>query len=135
MVIDAAKISHHDIADCIRPLIQGTSVDCIYYCHGFASHFDGKKDKIRALSAAAIVDGNTIDYTLSPHEVFASFTKALSPLKKRLFVGTSMSVFLPRGSEVSSAVLSWRSTRRATLPRHSKSIAAHSSPITTRNVF
>jgi predicted esterase YcpF (UPF0227 family) len=102
MVIDAAKISHHDIADSIRPFIQGTNVDCIYYCHGFASHFDGNKDKIRALSAAAIVDGNTVDYTLSPHEVFASFTKALSPLKKCLFVGTSMGGFLAAwlGSEL-----------------------------------
>lgn len=55
MVIDGAKTGHHDIADRIRPLMQSANVDRIYYCHGFASHFDTNKDKVRALSAAAIV--------------------------------------------------------------------------------
>lgn len=93
MVIDAAKISHHDIADRIRPFIEGTNVDRIYYCHGFASHFDANKDKVRALSAAAIVDGNTVDYTRPPHKVFESFQKAMSARRNYLVVGTSMGGF------------------------------------------
>ena len=93
MVIDGAKSSHHDIADRIQPLIQNANVDRIYYCHGFASHFDSKKDKIRALSAVTIVDGNTVDYTLPPHKVFESFQKAMAIHKDYLVVGTSMGGF------------------------------------------
>jgi predicted esterase YcpF (UPF0227 family) len=93
MVIDAAKTCHHEIADRIRPLMQSASVDRIYYCHGFASHFDSNKDKVRALNVAAIVDGNTVDYTLPPHKVFESFQKAMSARRKYLFVGTSMGGF------------------------------------------
>ena len=69
MVVDGAQTGHHDIADRIRPLMQRANVARIYYCHGFASHFETNKDKVRALSAAAIVDGNTVDYTLPPHKV------------------------------------------------------------------
>jgi len=93
MVIDGAQTGHHDIADRIRPLMQNANVDRIFYCHGFASHFDANKDKVRALSAAAIVDGNTVDYTLPPHKVFESFQKAMSARRKYLFVGTSMGGF------------------------------------------
>ena len=93
MVIDGAKSSHHDIADRIQPLIQNANVDRIYYCHGFASHFDSNKDKIRALSAVTIVDGNTVDYTLPPHKVFESFQKAMAIRKDYLVVGTSMGGF------------------------------------------
>ena len=93
MVIDGAKTGHHDIADRIRPLMQSANVDRIYYCHGFASHFDANKDKVRALSAAAIVDGNTVDYTLPPHKVFESFQKAMSAHRNYLVVGTSMGGF------------------------------------------
>ena len=81
MVIDGAKTSHHDIAELIRPVMHSANVDRIYYCHGFASHFDANKDKVRALSAAAIVDGNTVDYTLPPHKVFASFQKPIRTQK------------------------------------------------------
>ena len=63
MVIDGAKTGHDDIADRIRPLMQSANVDRIYYCHGFASHFDGNKDKIRTLRAAAIVNWKALDYT------------------------------------------------------------------------
>lgn len=77
MVIDGAKTGHHDIADHIRPFMQNASVDRIYYCNGFASHFDANKDKVRALSSAAILDGNTVDYTQPPSKVFASFQKAM----------------------------------------------------------
>ena len=56
MVIDGAKTGHHNIADGIRPLMQSANVDRSYYCHWFVPHFDNNKDKIRALSAAAIVD-------------------------------------------------------------------------------
>ena len=93
MVIDGGKIGHHDIADRMRPLMQSANVERIYYCHGFASHFDGNKDKVRALSAAAIVDGNTVDYTLPPHKVFESFQKTMSARREYLFVGTSMGGF------------------------------------------
>ncbi len=77
MVIDGANAGHSDIADRISAMLHTESVDHIFYCHGFASYFEGKKDKIRTLAEAAIVDGNTVDYTLSPPEVFASFTKSL----------------------------------------------------------
>ena len=90
MVIDGAKTSRHDIAELIRPVMHSANVDRIYYCHGFASHFDANKDKVRALSAAAIVDGNTVDYTLRPHKVFESFQQSMSARRNYLFVGTSM---------------------------------------------
>jgi predicted esterase YcpF (UPF0227 family) len=93
MVVDGAQTGHHDIADRIRPLMQRANVDRIYYCHGFASNFDSNKDKVRVLSAAAIVDGNTVDYTLPPHKVFESFQKAMSARRNYLFVGTSMGGF------------------------------------------
>ena len=93
MVIDGAKTGHHDIADHIRPFMQNANVDRIFYCHGFASHFDANKDKVRALSTAAIVDGNTVDYTLPPHQVLESFQKALSARRNYLVVGTSMGGF------------------------------------------
>jgi predicted esterase YcpF (UPF0227 family) len=102
MIIDGANARHDDTANRIRPLLHEVNVDHIYYCHGFASYFDVNKDKIRTLSATAIVDGNTVDYTLSPDEVFASFTKVISPRKKYLFVGTSMGGFFAAwlGSEL-----------------------------------
>ena len=102
MVIDGTDASHRDITDRIRTLLQEATADRIHYCHGFASYFDDNKDKIRTLSSAAIVDGNTVDYTLSPHLVFASFKKAISPRKKCLLVGTSMGGFFAAwlGSEL-----------------------------------
>ena len=102
MVIDGAESGHHHIADRIRPLMQNANVDRIYYCHGFASHFDANKDKVRMLSSAAIVDGHTVDYTLPPHEVFALFQKAMSAHRNYLVVGTSMGGFFAAwlGSEL-----------------------------------
>ena len=93
MVIDGAKTGHRDIADRIRPLMQSANVDRIFYCHGFASYFDANKDKVRVLSAAAIVDGKTVDYTLPPKNVFESFQKAMSGGRNYLIVGTSMGGF------------------------------------------
>lgn len=77
MVIDGANAGHSDIADRISATLHTESVGHTNYCHRFASYFDGNKDKIRTLAEAAIVDGNTVDYTLSPPEVFVSFTKSL----------------------------------------------------------
>lgn len=77
MDIDGANAGHSDIADRISATLHTESVGHTNYCHGFASYFDGNKDKIRTISEAAMVDGNTVDYTLSPPEVFASFTKSL----------------------------------------------------------
>jgi len=94
MIIDAAKRSHHYIVDSIRLLMQSANVDRIYYCHRFASHFDGNKDKIRALSAAAIIDGNTVDYTRPPHKVFESFQKVMSARKNYLVVSISMGSYV-----------------------------------------
>lgn len=72
MVIDGAKTGHLDIADRIRPFMQRANVDRIFYCHGFASHFDSNKAKFRALIAAAIADGHTVNYTWPPHKVSPS---------------------------------------------------------------
>lgn len=77
MDIDGANAGYSDIADRISATLHTESVGHTNYCHGFASYFKGKKDKIRTISEAAMVDGNTVDYTLSPPEVFASFTKSL----------------------------------------------------------
>jgi len=93
MVIDGAKTGHDDIAEHIRSDMQSANVDRIYYCHGFASHFDVNKHKVRALCAVAIVDGNTVDYTQPPHKVFESFEKAMSARRNYLVVGTSMGGF------------------------------------------
>jgi hypothetical protein len=123
MVVDGAQTGHHDIADRIRPLMQRANVDRIYYCHGFASNFDSNKDKVRVLSAAAIVDGNTVDYTLSPHKVFESFQKSMSARRNYLFVGTSMAS-LPPGLELNLAFHMWPSTRLLPLHIRSKNIGS-----------
>lgn len=112
MVIDGTYAIHCDIADRIRTLLQEATADRIHCCHGFASYFYDNKDKTRTLSGAAIVDGNTVDSTLSPHQIFASFKKAISPRKMFLLVGPSMGAFLLHGSEVSSAFPSWLSTQQ-----------------------
>lgn len=49
----------------------------ILYCHGWGSHFDPSKDKIRALSKMRPVDGFTVDYTLHPYLVFERFAAQL----------------------------------------------------------
>lgn len=93
MVIDGASIGHKAIANRIQPLLQSENVDRLFYCHGFASHFDKNKDKIRVLSAAATVDGKTVDYTLPPYKIFDSFQKAMSARRRYFLVGTSMGGF------------------------------------------
>lgn len=100
MVIDAAQARYQQIANDIRVLTH--DVDRIFYCHRFGSYYDSSKDKVRALRSAAMVDGNTVDYTRPPHKVFASFAKAMSPRKKHLIVGTSMGGFFAAwlGSEL-----------------------------------
>ena len=45
----------------------------IFYCHGWGSHFDPSKNKIRALAKMHPVDGITVDYTLHPKVVFKRF--------------------------------------------------------------
>ena len=68
-------------------------VQRILYCHGFASNFDPAKEKVRALSTLAPVDGVTVDYTLPPSQVFAAFSGAIVAPKNTLIVGTSMGGF------------------------------------------
>ncbi len=65
----------------------------IFYCHGWGSHFDPSKNKIRALSAVRPVDGLTVDYTLHPQLVFERFAAGLKRHPKALVVGTSLGGF------------------------------------------
>ena len=78
------------------------SIQRIMYCHGFASKFDPEKEKVRALSTLAPVDGVTVDYTLPPEDVFAKFTNAVTAPESTLIVGTSMGGFFAAwlGSEL-----------------------------------
>jgi predicted esterase YcpF (UPF0227 family) len=55
----------------------------IFYCHGFGSSFDPRKEKIRALTEVLPVHGVTVDYTLPPQEVF----------RQTLIIGTSLGGF------------------------------------------
>lgn len=66
------------------------TVQRILYCHGFASNFAPEKDKVRALTTLAPVDGVTVDYTLPPAEVFAAFYGAIAAPRNTLIIGTSM---------------------------------------------
>jgi hypothetical protein len=68
-------------------------IDQIMYCHGFASHFDPSKDKVRMLSQLAPVIGVTVDYTRHPMEVFEVFSQPLAQARQTLIVGTSMGGF------------------------------------------
>lgn len=65
----------------------------ILYCHGWGSHFDPSKNKIRALSRMHPVDGITVDYTLHPHLVFERFAAQLKRHPEALVVGTSLGGF------------------------------------------
>lgn len=69
------------------------AVERILYCHGFASNFDPDKEKVRALSTLAPVDGVTVDYTMMPQDVFAAFAKAMTAPQNSLITGTSMGGF------------------------------------------
>lgn len=102
MVIDGSKTGHHDIGDRIRPLLQGANVDRIYYCHGFASNFNPAKEKVRALSTLAPVDGVTVDYTMMPNAIFDDFAKAMTARQNSMIIGTSMGGFFAAwlGSEL-----------------------------------
>jgi hypothetical protein len=76
------------------------AVDRIMYCHGFASNFDPQKDKVKALSMLAPVQGVTVDYTSFPEKVFEAFAAKLQEPSRTLIVGTSMGRFFAawRGS-------------------------------------
>ena len=65
-------------------------VESIFYCHGFASHFDPQKQKIRFLARLAPVCGVTVDYTDPPERVFNVFSRTLGACSHPLVVGTSM---------------------------------------------
>jgi hypothetical protein len=65
----------------------------IFYCHGWGSHFDPGKAKIRALSRIGPVDGVTVDYTLHPQLVFETFAARLKRHPEALVVGTSLGGF------------------------------------------
>jgi uncharacterized protein len=65
----------------------------IFYCHGWGSHFDPGKAKIRALARMGPVDGVTVDYTLHPQLVFATFAARLKRHPEALVVGTSLGGF------------------------------------------
>ncbi|WP_223428473.1 YqiA/YcfP family alpha/beta fold hydrolase [Tateyamaria pelophila] len=74
--------------------IDRPAVDQIMYCHGFASNFDPQKDKVKALSMLAPVQGVTVDYTCPPEKVFEAFAAELQGPSRTLIVGTSMGGFL-----------------------------------------
>jgi predicted esterase YcpF (UPF0227 family) len=63
------------------------------YCHGFASNFDPQKDKVKALSMLAPVQGVTVDYTSPPEKVFEAFAAPIQEPSRTLIVGTSMGGF------------------------------------------
>jgi len=69
------------------------AVDRIMYCHGFASSFDPQKDKVKALSMLAPVQGVTVDYTSLPEKVFEAFAAELQGPSRTLIIGTSMGGF------------------------------------------
>jgi predicted esterase YcpF (UPF0227 family) len=73
--------------------IDRPTVDRIMYCHGFASNFDPRKDKVKALSMLAPVQGVTIDYTCPPEKIFEAFAAELQGASRTLIVGTSMGGF------------------------------------------
>jgi len=77
-------------------------IDRILYCHGFASNFDPAKDKVQMLATFAPVYGVTVDYTLHPREVFATYARALQDQPTTLVIGTSMGGFFAAwlGSEL-----------------------------------
>jgi predicted esterase YcpF (UPF0227 family) len=83
---------------------RGTALDLerILYCHGFASNFNPDKDKVRALSTLAPVDGVTVDYTMMPNAIFDDFAKAMTARQNSLIIGTSMGGFFAAwlGSEL-----------------------------------
>lgn len=65
----------------------------ILYCHGWGSHFDPRKNKIRALAKILPVDGITVDYTLHPQVVFEMYAARLKLHPEALVVGTSLGGF------------------------------------------
>lgn len=65
----------------------------IFYCHGFGSSFDPRKEKIRALTEVLPVHGVTVDYTLPPQEVFRQFATSLRQVPQALIIGTSLGGF------------------------------------------
>lgn len=69
------------------------AIDRIMYCHGFASNFDPQKDKAKALSMLAPVQGVTVDYTSPPEKVFEAFAAPIQEPSRTLIVGTSMGGF------------------------------------------
>ncbi|PTX43874.1 hypothetical protein IQ03_04791 [Gemmobacter caeni] len=65
----------------------------IFYCHGWGSHFDPTKGKIRSLARMGHVSGITVDYTLHPQTVFEDYTRVLKQRPQALIVGTSLGGF------------------------------------------
>jgi predicted esterase YcpF (UPF0227 family) len=73
--------------------IDRPTINQIMYCHGFASNFEPRKDKVKALSMLAPVQGVTIDYTCPPEKIFEAFAAELQGSTRTLIVGTSMGGF------------------------------------------
>lgn len=65
----------------------------ILYCHGWGSHFDPSKEKIRALAKMQPIDGISVDYTMHPQEIFAKYAALLKLHPEALVVGTSLGGF------------------------------------------
>ena len=93
MVIEHRASAHPAIERAQAHGVAACFVQRILYCHGFASNFDPEKEKVRALSTLAPVEGVTVDYTLPPSQVFAAFSGAIVAPKNTLIVGTSMGGF------------------------------------------
>lgn len=75
-----------------RALVESEGVS-IFYCHGWGSHFDPSKNKIRDLAKMRPVDGITVDYTLHPQVVFDRFAAELKRHQEAIVVGTSLGGF------------------------------------------
>ncbi len=65
----------------------------ILYFHGWGSRFDPGKGKILSLGRIGPVHGLTVDYTLHPHAVFATYAELLTRYPRALVVGTSLGGF------------------------------------------
>jgi predicted esterase YcpF (UPF0227 family) len=78
------------------------NLERVLYCHGFASNFNPAKEKVRALSTLAPVDGVTVDYTMMPYAIFDAFAKAMTARQNSMIIGTSMGGFFAAwlGSEL-----------------------------------
>lgn len=93
MVIENTALRIHALIQRRGSNDTAGTVKRILYCHGFASNFDPEKEKVRALSTLAPVDGVTVDYTFPPEGLFSVFSNAIVSPKSTLIIGTSMGGF------------------------------------------